>query len=267
MRLGYTFVCALAAIGGCATDSDSDPDSDGGAEIMTTSDGVPEGSCVPGHAVACGCGAEMGSAICAADGSGYGACSCDGGGADDGGSAAGTDGGVDDGGPASMTGATATGGDDDSAGIPLEPSWNEDIIPILTASCGALDGDCHGREAYNAEFDKGCLGWASFENVPLGAVFNAGDNLGQPTDCPDLPLYERIVDRSPWQCGAFFNDPQAMLVIPGDADNSYLMRKIMGESCDDGEPMPPPDAIEFQISDAQIQILRNWIEAGAPFDG
>jgi hypothetical protein len=139
-------------------------------------------------------------------------------------------------------------------------------VPLLYASCGADLNGCHGREAYNAESELGCLNWASFEDVPLGAVFNSGENTGQPTGCPDLPLYDRIVGRSPWQCGGATGNPQAVLVEPGAPDESYLFQKVVGCSCDGLEPMPPPNQA-IEIAPEQIEVLRAWIAAGAPYDG
>lgn len=234
------------------------PDTDGDTEAMASDDGVPDGPCVPGQTVACGCGAAMGAAICRADGSGYDACSCD----DD----SSASGGTGDTSPSTASESDSAAEGSDSGGLGGVPSWTNDIVPLFESSCGAQTVGCHNREAYNAEVDKGCLNWVSFEDVPLGAVFNSGPNVGQPTMCPDLPLYERIVNRSPWQCGAFFNDPQAVLVVPGNPEESYVIQKIMGFSCDDGLSMPPP-AQDIQISDAQIDVLIAWIAAGAPYDG
>jgi hypothetical protein len=55
--------------------------------------------------------------------------------------------------------------------------------------------------------------------------------------------------------------PGAVLVIPGDPDNSYLVRKIEGRDIN-GLRMPrsgPPF-----MTDGQISVIRRWIEVGAP---
>src|SRR6185503_19973191 len=117
-------------------------------------------------------------------------------------------------------------------GEPAVPSWTNDIVPIFYASCGAETAGCHSREAYNTILDRGCLSWVSFEDVPLGAEIYAGGNPGMPTGCPDLPLYERIIDRSSWQCGAWNGAPTKVIVKPGSPDESYLMQKIMGVTCE-----------------------------------
>lgn len=129
----------------------------------------PDDPCVPGQSIACTCeGGVAGAQVCEPDGIGYSACVCDG---DE-------DGAAGDGEP---TDGDSTEGD----GV---PSWTNDIVPLLAASCGAGIDGCHSRAAYNAEVEKGCLNWVSYEDVPLGCVFDSGENVGEPTGCPDLPL-------------------------------------------------------------------------------
>lgn len=57
--------------------------------------------------------------------------------------------------------------------------------------------------------------------------------------------------------------PDLLRVDPGDPDDSYLVMKIEGAPGIVGARMPrgrPP------LSDEQIQLIRAWIEAGAPAD-
>lgn len=56
--------------------------------------------------------------------------------------------------------------------------------------------------------------------------------------------------------------PGNTLVIPGDPDNSYLVRKLEGGPDIAGDQMPPGG----QIADDQLQLVRDWIEAGAQDD-
>jgi hypothetical protein len=88
--------------------------------------------------------------------------------------------------------------------------------------------------------------------------------MGQPTGCPDIPLYDRLM-MAPWQCG-----PDSAYIVPGDPQASYVLQKIYGQqvcgSPGEFDPMPPPGAA-FNISDEQIELLENWIVSGAPFDG
>ncbi len=53
-------------------------------------------------------------------------------------------------------------------------------------------------------------------------------------------------------------------VLPGDADASYVVQKIVSGAPKFGKRMPfdgPP-----YLSQAEIQLIRNWIEQGAPND-
>ena len=258
-----TLILAALALGACPAAEDP--------EDMTGGDGGVPGPCVPGQSMACECDdGAPGARVCEADGEGYGACACDG--AADG--ADGADDGVDDGDPSAGDGAGTGGGGDPSAGddAPADdgnagpPTWSGFVVPFLEQYCGANNSTCHRREAYTAILDKGCLGWASFENVPLGSLQNGGETPDAPTGCPDLELYDRLVDRSPWQCGAFFGAPTEALIVPGNADASYMIKKMTGQlMCDDSEPMPPPDS-EIVVPPEQMQRFRDWIDAGAPMD-
>lgn len=56
--------------------------------------------------------------------------------------------------------------------------------------------------------------------------------------------------------------PGAIRVIPGDPDNSYLVQKLRGDAGIVGLRMPrngPPF-----LSDDQINLVRQWIQQGAP---
>jgi hypothetical protein len=60
------------------------------------------------------------------------------------------------------------------------------------------------------------------------------------------------------------NKSGAILVVPGDPDNSYLIQKLEGAAGIVGLRMPrngPP-----YLSDGQIQIVRRWILLGAKND-
>lgn len=51
-------------------------------------------------------------------------------------------------------------------------------------------------------------------------------------------------------------------VIPGDADGSYLVHKVEGGPDIMGDQMPNSQGISAE----QLQILRSWIDNGAPND-
>ena len=58
------------------------------------------------------------------------------------------------------------------------------------------------------------------------------------------------------------NKPGAIRVVPSDPGNSYLIHKVEGRPGISGLRMPnngPP-----YLTDGQIQIMRRWIEIGAP---
>jgi hypothetical protein len=51
-------------------------------------------------------------------------------------------------------------------------------------------------------------------------------------------------------------------IVPGDPDNSYLVQKLEGKAGIVGVRMPqngPP-----YLTDGQIQIIRRWVQIGAP---
>jgi len=56
--------------------------------------------------------------------------------------------------------------------------------------------------------------------------------------------------------------PTATRVVPGDADNSYIVQKLEGASGIVGRRMPFAGA-PF-LTDGQMLILRRWIAIGAP---
>jgi hypothetical protein len=55
-----------------------------------------------------------------------------------------------------------------------------------------------------------------------------------------------------------------ILVIPGNPDGSYLVKKLEGDSSINGKRMPrngPP-----YLTTGQILVIRRWIQLGAPND-
>lgn len=53
--------------------------------------------------------------------------------------------------------------------------------------------------------------------------------------------------------------PGETLVIPGDPDGSYLVKKLEGADGIVGDPMPQ----SAPLADDKLQLVRDWIEAGA----
>ena len=58
-------------------------------------------------------------------------------------------------------------------------------------------------------------------------------------------------------------DSSIKRVKPGDPDNSYLMQKLLG-SVDAGQQMPPGGP---GLSESDIELVRDWIRAGAASEG
>ena len=54
--------------------------------------------------------------------------------------------------------------------------------------------------------------------------------------------------------------PGAILVVAGDAEQSYLIQKLEGAAGIVGDPMPPSGLLD----QARIDAVRAWIDAGAP---
>lgn len=58
--------------------------------------------------------------------------------------------------------------------------------------------------------------------------------------------------------------PGAIRVVPGDPENSYLLKKLMGSSDIAGVRMPRSNGP--YLTDGQISIIRRWIQLGAKND-
>jgi hypothetical protein len=94
--------------------------------------------------------------------------------------------------------------------------------------------------------------------TPTCASIGCHDALGQSSQLILTPTqaYSMTVNQ------ASVEMPSLARVQPNDPANSYLYRKITGVGIT-GERMPlnrPP------LSEAQIQLVRNWIRRGAPND-
>jgi hypothetical protein len=57
-------------------------------------------------------------------------------------------------------------------------------------------------------------------------------------------------------------DSGAMPVVPGNLDDSELIHRIT--STDESERMPPADSVN-KLTPAQIDVLKRWVESGAPW--
>lgn len=68
-------------------------------------------------------------------------------------------------------------------------------------------------------------------------------------------VHSRIVN------GPSIRKPGAFLIVPGDPENSYIVHKVEGRPGIIGLRMPFNGPF---LSAGQIQILKRWIEIGAP---
>lgn len=101
-------------------------------------------------------------------------------------------------------------------------------------------------------------------------IFSSGDSSGRPacTNCHNA-VGSRFngLDLSPAvSYGNLVNvasrgKPGAVRVIPGDPENSYIIHKLEGRSTIAGVRMPLGGPF---LETGQIQVIKRWIEIGAP---
>ena len=78
-----------------------------------------------------------------------------------------------------------------------------------------------------------------------------------PLDLTSGVAYDNLVDQAAVAMGV-----TATLVVPGDADNSFLVMKVEGTQAsvgDAGDVMPPVGS----LSGADQATIRNWVNGGA----
>ncbi|MFN9436622.1 MAG: PSD1 and planctomycete cytochrome C domain-containing protein [Planctomycetota bacterium] len=66
------------------------------------------------------------------------------------------------------------------------------------------------------------------------------------------------------EAGLHGSDGNAGAIVPGTADASEMVQRIL--SADPDERMPPPESGK-SLSQTQIQLLRRWIQEGGQFEG
>ncbi|MFN9603034.1 MAG: PSD1 and planctomycete cytochrome C domain-containing protein [Planctomycetota bacterium] len=66
------------------------------------------------------------------------------------------------------------------------------------------------------------------------------------------------------EAGLHGSDGNAGAIVPGNADASEMVQRIL--SADPDERMPPPESGK-SLSQKQIQLLRRWIQEGGQFEG
>ncbi len=129
--------------------------------------------------------------------------------------------------------------------------WNRTMasLLILLIGCGEVDADDASTftEIRDDVLIPSC-GFGACHDGGSGGLTLSEDDVGA--------IYDALVDAPSSVL------PDETLVIPGDPDNSYLVKKLEGAVDIDGDPMPPP----YGIEDARVEDIRAWILAGAPDD-
>ena len=64
--------------------------------------------------------------------------------------------------------------------------------------------------------------------------------------------------------GAYRTDLGTSVIKPGDVEQSELWHRITSDDPDTA--MPPPEAKKSPLTEADREIIRKWIEAGAPYE-
>ena len=90
----------------------------------------------------------------------------------------------------------------------------------------------------------------------IGCHSDQGRNPASNLVLLDGRSYSQLVGR------ASVGKPGATLVIPGDPDNSYLVKKLEGTADIVGLRMPRNNG-PF-LSEGQMLVIRKWIQDGAP---
>jgi hypothetical protein len=135
------------------------------------------------------------------------------------------------GGSGGSTHHDAGSGDEDAG--PTGPSWSAEVHPTLVSGCGG----CHGDPSDN---DGGLV-----IGRPGGPGEGTGDAPGKFAVSDAHDAYHAI----------------RPFVIPSDPDHSNLYIKISQDSPSTGGQRMPPALRQWD--DASIQLVRDWIAAGA----
>lgn len=116
------------------------------------------------------------------------------------------------------------------------------LVLVLFACNGEPAAEAPGFAEVQSEVMPGCA-FSSCHGSSTGGLLLDGTSSD----------YDRLVDV------ASAAAPGETLVIPGDPDNSYLVKKLEGAADIVGDPMPQMGP----LSDDKIQLVRDWIAGGA----
>jgi hypothetical protein len=193
-----------------------------------------------------------------------------------GGGASGTTGG----GGTGSAGTTGTGGS--SGGTTAAAvSFRRDVAPTLVQTCGSTTAGCHNNDQavgrIMPQFGPCKVIWFSAVDGPVGAKYFTGPNAGQATGCPDLNLYDRLIQLHSMLCDGATWSERARYVVPYDLQKSLLYQVIAGDptfggKCSaNGAPvakMPKVDPVVLPngvpLTADRIQKIGDWIMQGAP---
>lgn len=189
-------------------------------------------------------------------------------------------GGTSEGG-SSANGGTAPNAGTSSGGTSNTPvSFKKDIVPALVKSCGSTTTGCHNNDqAFGRnmpQFGPCKVIWYSAVDEPIGSKFLSGANEGQNTGCPDVALYERLINLRSMLCDKPSWDQRPHYVVPGDLKNSLLYQVIAGDPTFGNQcaalgvpvrrmPLVDPKIlpVTIKLTDAEIENIKNWILQGA----
>lgn len=144
-------------------------------------------------------------------------------------------------------------------------SFQTHIKPIFVQSCGSGNNSCHSKMAYGPTTPE-CRGWLALSDEALGSK-NPATNAN--TGCPDLTLYQRLMQLDAWMC----DNPRRKYVVPNDTAGSQLYQVIdpaadpsRGGQCmvTTTVPLGRMPKAPYVISAGDINKIKVWIQQGAP---
>jgi hypothetical protein len=160
-------------------------------------------------------------------------------------------------------------------------SFRGDVAPTLVRTCGSTTTGCHNADQavgrIMPQFGPCKVIWFSAVDGFVGATFISGPNAGKPTGCPDLGLYDRLLQLHSMLCDGSTWSDRARYVVPFDPQASLLYQVIAGDPSFGGkcsangmpvakmpkvDPAVLPNGVPLAASD--IGKIRDWIMQGAP---
>ncbi len=134
----------------------------------------------------------------------------------------------------------------DENGLPISGGNGPGASPSPTPSASPIPDSASLAEIQNEIFSPICSGCHAGANAPRGLRLDSVENS-----------FEFLVGVSADQI------PSLLRVNPGDPDTSYLVHKIEGADTIVANRMPLNGT---PLTETQIQLIKDWISAGAPAD-